>query len=64
MLRASITLQLENDTRRLCPMSMNRKKFYREFKVRFGSPRNAAGLVLGKTTKIRRINLHSLTNFE
>src|SRR5258708_22569557 len=37
MLRALVTLQLENDTRRLCPMSMNRKKFYREFMVRFGS---------------------------
>src|SRR5882672_5285752 len=37
MLRALITLQLENDTRRLRSMSMNRKKFYHEFMVRFGS---------------------------
>jgi hypothetical protein len=44
MLRASITLQLENDTRRLCPMSMNRKKFYREFMaVRFTAQRGWFG---------------------
>jgi hypothetical protein len=34
MLRALVTLQPENDTRRLRPMSMNRKKFYREFMMR------------------------------
>src|SRR5712671_3747842 len=44
MLRALVTLQLENDTRRLCPMSMNRKKFYREFMARFGSRASSSRL--------------------
>jgi hypothetical protein len=40
MLRALETLQLENDTRRIHSMSMNRKKFYRELMtIRFTAQR-------------------------
>jgi len=35
MLRALVTLQPENDTRRLRPMSMNRKKSYGQFTLQF-----------------------------
>jgi hypothetical protein len=60
MLRASKTLQRQNDTRRLCSMSMNRKvQNTHEF-----SRAGAAGLVLGEAAEIRCINLHRPTNFK